>query len=56
MSVECYRLNANARWELYYYASNLENKEDCQVTLTSLGLKFPIAFLYEDINFPENQS
>ncbi len=33
MSVECYRLNENRRWELYHYANNLDSQEVCQVEL-----------------------
>ena len=52
MSVECYRLNENNRWELYYYASNSDNQENCQVELTSIGLKFPIVLTLRRHKFP----
>lgn len=53
MSVECYRLNARGRWELYHYASNPDSPDDCQVELTSVELAFPINLLYEDISLAQ---
>ena len=53
LSVECYRLNENNRWELFYYTCELESSEDCQVQLTSINLEFPIHLLYEDLEFGE---
>ena len=54
MSVECYRLNENQRWELYHYATSPDRPEDCQVELTSIELAFPIHLLYEDIDQLDN--
>ncbi len=56
MSVECYRLNENGRWELYHYASSPDSPGDCQIELTSIELAFPINLLYEDIDLLENGS
>ena len=53
LSVECYRLNENNRWELFYYTCELESSEDCRVELTSINLEFPIHLLYEDLEFGE---
>jgi len=55
MSVECYRLNKNGRWELYHYTSSSDNPDDCQVELSSIELKFPINLLYEDIDLLDNK-
>lgn len=54
MTVECYRLNENQRWELYHYATSPDRPEDCHVELTSIELAFPINLLYEDIDQLDN--
>ena len=56
ISVECYRLNENGRWELYHYASSPDSPDDCQVELTSIELAFPLNLLYEDIDLLDNGS
>lgn len=56
MSVECYRLNNDEKWELtHYYINSFNGKESCRVDLNSVGLSFPIDALYENITFPENE-
>jgi Uma2 family endonuclease len=55
ISVECYRLNANNRWELFHYTSDANPSENSQVNLTSIDLTFPIELLYEDIDLINNE-
>jgi Uma2 family endonuclease len=46
VSVECFRLNDRGFWELHPYEIGDE------VELTSIDLRFPIALVYEDVQFP----
>ena len=56
MSVECYRLNNNEKWELtHYYVNSLNRKDSCRVDLNSVDLSFPIGDLYENITFAKNE-
>lgn len=50
-SVECYRLNERGNWELFQFPieGSEVNPEECEVELTSMGLKFPLSMLYEDV-------
>lgn len=52
MSVECYRLNEQGKWELTHYAGSDKDKAPTQVELTSVELPFPIDALYENISLP----
>ena len=45
-SVECYRLNAQGRWELFHY---LDEAASRAIELTSVGLSCTFELLYEDI-------
>ncbi|MGL4618411.1 Uma2 family endonuclease [Chroococcidiopsis sp.] len=46
VSVECFRLNDRGFWELHPYEIGDE------VEFTSIDLRFPIALVYEDVQFP----
>jgi Uma2 family endonuclease len=50
-SVECYRLNERGNWELlhFFVGDSETNADDCQIELASVGLKFSLSLLYEDI-------
>lgn len=45
--IDCFRRNAEGRWELYSYRGNQE------LQLTSLNLTSSLAAVYEDVSFPE---
>jgi Uma2 family endonuclease len=47
-NMECYRLNERGNWELFQFSGDL--LAGCQVKLTSIGLEFPLSFLYEDVD------
>jgi Uma2 family endonuclease len=58
MSVECYRLNDRGNWELFHYfdrEENLENPE-IEVHLVSIDLRFPLSWIYENIEFAEAEN
>lgn len=50
LSVECYRLNERGNWELFHWlADDLESGNDCEIELASVGIRFPLSLLYEDV-------
>jgi len=53
MSVECYRLNEQKKWELTHYQIDETNPEETEleVYLTSVEFRCPISLLYEDVDF-----
>jgi Uma2 family endonuclease len=53
MSVECYRLNEQKKWELTHYQIDDTNPEETEleVYLTSVEFRCPISVLYEDVDF-----
>ncbi len=55
MSVECYRLNENDKWELTPYSleETADNQTELEVELTSVNFQCPLSLLYEDVVFPE---
>jgi Uma2 family endonuclease len=56
LSLESYRLNERGNWELFHYfteRSFTERTEDCEVLIASVDLRFPLAALYEDVEFYE---
>lgn len=54
MSVECYRLNEQDKWELTHYMMSSDSDEtSVQIELTSVDLSFPTEALYENISLPE---
>ena len=58
ISVECYRLNDQNKWELTHYQIDETTPEgtEPEVCLTSIDFRFPISLLYEDVELPaENQ-
>ena len=58
ISVECYRLNAQNKWELTHYQIDETTPEgtEPEVYLTSVDFRCPISLLYENVEFPpENQ-
>ncbi|MEM9219784.1 MAG: Uma2 family endonuclease [Cyanobacteria bacterium P01_F01_bin.150] len=48
-SVECYRLNAQRRWELFHYIYDPDTPETNSLELTSVGLQYTFDDLYEDV-------
>jgi hypothetical protein len=57
MSVECYRLNDRGNWEFFHYfdqEENLENPE-IEVHLAGIDLRFPLSWIYENIEFVETE-
>lgn len=52
-SLECYQLNERNNWELVHFFMDEFKSEDCEVNLTTLGLKFPLSLLYEDVELEE---
>jgi Uma2 family endonuclease len=52
MSVECYRLNAQNKWELTHYQIDETASEgtEPEVYLTSVDFRCPISLLYEDVD------
>ncbi|CBN53991.1 MULTISPECIES: Uma2 family endonuclease [Kamptonema] len=58
ISIECYRLNDQNKWELTHYQIDETTSEgtEPEVCLTSIDFRFPISLLYEDVEIPaENQ-
>ena len=55
MSIECYRLNENNKWELTPYSleETADNQTELEVELTSVNFQCPLSLLYEDVVFPE---
>jgi Uma2 family endonuclease len=53
MSVECYRLNEQKKWELTHYQIDDTNPEEIapEVYLNSVDFRCPISLLYEDVDF-----
>ncbi|HEY9709730.1 MAG TPA: Uma2 family endonuclease [Oculatellaceae cyanobacterium] len=53
MSVECYRLNAQNKWELTHYQIDETTPEgtEPEVYLNSVDFCCPISLLYEDVDF-----
>lgn len=51
LSLECYRLNERGNWELFHsFVGGFEaDAEDCEVELTSVGLRFALSLLYEEV-------
>ena len=49
--LECYRLNERGNWELVQSVSSEVNPEITEVVLNSLDLRFPLALLYEDVEW-----
>lgn len=51
LSLECYRLNERGNWELFHFfaGSSQAGVEDCEVELTSVGARFSLSLLYEDV-------
>lgn len=49
MSVECYRLNQQDRWELFHYICDSKETSATQVELASVGLNVSFDQLYEDV-------
>lgn len=54
MSVECYRLNAQGRWELFHFLCEPQDAEAVQIDLASVELSLSFAQLYEDVEFIDN--
>lgn len=54
LNVECYRLNERSNWELFQcpVEEGEINWSECEVTLTSVDLSFPLSLLYEDVEMP----
>ena len=46
--IDCFRRNAECRWELYSYRGNQE------IQLTSVNFTCSVAAVYEDVSFPES--
>jgi Uma2 family endonuclease len=49
--LECYRLNERGNWELVQSISSEANLETTDIHLASLDCRFPLALLYEDVEF-----
>jgi Uma2 family endonuclease len=49
--LECYRLNERGNWELVQSVGSEADPETTEVTLASLDYRFPLALLYEDVEF-----
>lgn len=49
--LECYRLNERGNWELVQSIGSEANVETTEVYLASLDCRFPLALLYEDVEF-----
>lgn len=56
MRIECYRLNAQQKWELTTYSSDEDQEiaEELILPLVSVGLEYPFSLIYEDVIFPES--
>ena len=50
-NIECYRLNERGNWELFQFAIERFSTEieSCEVELASVGFKFLLSLLYEDV-------
>jgi Uma2 family endonuclease len=53
MSVECYRLNEQQKWELTHYQIDETNPQEpeLEIDLTSVEFRCHISLLYEDVDF-----
>ena len=58
MSIECYRLNQQGRWELFHYIGDSEDRESNsnQIELVSVGLNLSFKQIYEDIDLTGDRS
>lgn len=56
MRIECYRLNAQQKWELTTYSPDEESEsaEELVLPLVSVELECPFSLVYEDVIFPES--
>lgn len=54
ISIDCYRLNEQNKWELTHYQIDETNSEGTELEfhLTSVDFRCPISLLYEDVEFP----
>jgi len=55
ISIDCYRLNEQNKWELTHYQIDETTSEgtEPEFHLTSVDFRCPISLLYEDVEFPE---
>ncbi len=52
-SVECYRLNAQGRWELFHYTGNAEAAQSPEIELASVGLHCSFDQLYDEVELTD---